>query len=182
LSTACSTGPALTATLTVQGNGSSTTTAGGLRVANSGCASRSICAVNDRRSGDGVGPSTVVGNATRVDVDGDTTTQPVSNGWTSLFSHSRVARLISARERDEVASGLGSASGDVDLSTTNVELSTTGTRSRVQGDELETHEIVSWSNARGHLEVGPSASRDHAVNTPAAAASVKTLFKDLEPA
>jgi len=80
LRTACSTGPALAAALTVKGN-SSSTTAGGLRVGNSGRAGgsgRGIGAVEDSWSWNLISPSTVVGIArVVVDADQNTTTDVI---------------------------------------------------------------------------------------------------------
>lgn len=51
----------------------------------------------------------------------------------------------------------------------------------MQGDKLNSHQVIARSNAGRHLKVLPAIVVDHAVDTPRSAAGVKSVFSDLEP-
>lgn len=120
-------------------------------------------ALEDAGSWDGVWAATVVRDLATVDVEGD----------------ARVAGGVCTREADGVGTGRGSASGDVDLSTTNVNLSTAGAVGRVKSDELSSEKVMTGSKASGHVEVVPASLLNHRVDTPFP--TVQTLLSNLEP-
>lgn len=67
----------------------------------------------------------------------------------------------------------------VDNTYFHVELCTALSTRAVQRDELNTHEIITWSNTSRKSEVVPASVRDHGVDSPFAIC--KTIVGDFEP-
>lgn len=86
---------------------------------------------------------------------------------------------VSAGEANEVARALVARASDANLSTFHVELGTTLGTGGVESEQLNTHEVVAWLDARRHVEVVPAAVADHGVDSPRASAHAG--FGDLEP-
>lgn len=74
---------------------------------------------------------------------------------------------------------------DLDLSTGLIELRTTSRACAMKSNELDTHEVVAWRNARRHREFLPAKTLavhvlDHGVDSPDTGRS-HCVGRDLEP-
>lgn len=62
----------------------------------------------------------------------------------------------------------------MDLGASWVELGFAGDGGGVQGENLDSHEVLTWSNAVWHVEVPPSTVGEEGVDSPLAGTSVES--------
>jgi hypothetical protein len=98
----------------------------------------------------------------------------------NTHQHPRIALPIRSRETN-CAPHLGTATTNVNLRTSHVELDATALGRRMQCDDFGAKKVLAWCDARGHGEVNPAARADHAVDTPCSRGHVEAVFVDFEP-
>lgn len=168
LSTSRRSSPANTTTLSVErGSGTGATTSSSLWTSSGSGSAAAVAlavAVDWRGSGNGVGIAIVVWlTVGGVDLDLDTGVGGGVGTW----------------EGDGAGWGEGTAVLDVDLDAGDVELSKTDGGSTVKSEQLNTEKVVAGSKAAWELEVPPSTTRDHGINSPTS--TVEALVGNLEP-